>query len=74
MDYVHLFKFILIGDSRVGKSSLLSPFTDGSFEPLPYTVGVQFASRCVTVEKTVIKLLGRRSVPSRDALYFRSAP
>jgi len=68
----------LIGDSRVGKSSLLSHFIDGKFVPLPTTVGVEFASRCVVVDEIVIKLqvwdtAGQERFRSVTRSYFRGA-
>lgn len=78
MDYAYLFKFLLIGDSTVGKSSLLSHFIDGSFVPLPTTVGVEFASRCVVVDETVIKLqvwdtAGQERFRSVTRSYYRGS-
>ena len=44
------FRLILIGDSTVGKSSLLRYFTDGKFAELcDPTVGVDFFARLVEV-------------------------
>jgi len=77
MDYAHLFKFILIGDSRVGKSSLLSHFIHGSFVNPPITVGVEWpslpASRCVVVDETVIKLQVWGHPVRWPLSYFRGA-
>lgn len=52
------FRLILIGDSTVGKSSLLRYFTDGTFaEVSDPTVGVDFFARLVQVnDGTNIKL------------------
>ena len=52
------FRVILIGDSGVGKSSLLRCFTDGSFfEVSDPTVGVDFFARVLKVaDGTPIKL------------------
>lgn len=45
------FRLILIGDSTVGKSSLLKYFTDGKFAELSDpTVGVDFFARLIEVE------------------------
>ncbi|KAK4530141.1 hypothetical protein CCYA_CCYA03G0998 [Cyanidiococcus yangmingshanensis] len=41
-------KIVLVGDSAVGKSSLLLRFAEGTFADLPATVGVDF--RVVTLE------------------------
>ena len=38
-DFDYLFKLLLIGDSGVGKSSLLLRFTADSFEDLSPTIG-----------------------------------
>lgn len=49
--YDYQFRLILIGDSTVGKSSLLRFFSDGKFaEVSDPTVGVDFFSRLVTVK------------------------
>lgn len=52
------FRVILIGDSTVGKSSLLRHFTDGTFaEVSDPTVGVDFFARLLRVsDNTAVKL------------------
>jgi Ras-related protein Rab-39B len=54
----HQFRVILIGDSTVGKSSLLRYFTDGTFaEVSDPTVGVDFFARLVRLnDGTTVKL------------------
>ncbi len=50
--YFYQFRFILIGDSTVGKSSLIRQFTEGNFvdtTPADPTVGVDFHVRIVEV-------------------------
>jgi len=48
------FRLILIGDSTVGKSSLLKYFTDGRFEDMcDPTVGVDFYARLLEVKPGV---------------------
>ncbi len=48
------FRLILIGDSTVGKSSLLKYFTDGKFaEVCDPTVGVDFFARLIEVKQGV---------------------
>lgn len=55
-DYEYLFKLVLIGDSGVGKSNLLSRFTRNEFSlETKSTIGVEFATRSMTVEGKVIK-------------------
>ena len=46
----YLFKYIIIGDTGVGKSCLLLQFTDKRFQPVhDLTIGVEFGARMVTV-------------------------
>eukprot|EP00928_Gymnodinium_smaydae_P056172 TRINITY_DN395_c0_g1_i1.p1 TRINITY_DN395_c0_g1~~TRINITY_DN395_c0_g1_i1.p1 ORF type:complete len:279 (-),score=53.89 TRINITY_DN395_c0_g1_i1:246-1082(-) len=53
----NLFKFVILGDEAVGKSCLLWQFIDGSFRTHhKVTVGVEFASKVVTVFGKKIKL------------------
>ena len=55
-DYDYLFKVVLIGDSGVGKSNLLSRFTRNEFNlESKSTIGVEFATRSLNIEGKVIK-------------------
>lgn len=55
-DYDYLFKVVLIGDSGVGKSNLLSRFTRNEFSlESKSTIGVEFATRSIKVDDKVIK-------------------
>ena len=48
--YDYLFKVVLIGDSGVGKSNLLSRFTRNEFcLEMKSTIGVEFATRSIQV-------------------------
>ena len=50
-DYDYLFKIVLIGDSGVGKSNLLTRFTRDEFSlESKSTIGVEFATKSVIVE------------------------
>ncbi|NXY84093.1 RB18B protein, partial [Alcedo cyanopectus] len=50
-------KLLLVGDSAVGKSSLLLRFTDGEFEPCPKpTVAVDFRAKKMVVDGRVVQL------------------
>jgi Ras-related protein Rab-11A len=49
-EYDYLFKVVLIGDSGVGKSNLLSRFTRNEFLlDSKSTIGVEFATRTLQV-------------------------
>jgi small GTP-binding protein len=55
-DYDYLFKVVLIGDSGVGKSNLLSRFTRNEFSlESKSTIGVEFATRSIHVDDKVVK-------------------
>eukprot|EP00924_Labyrinthula_sp_SR-Ha-C_P003561 maker-scaffold_53-snap-gene-1.0-mRNA-1 protein AED:0.02 eAED:0.02 QI:71/1/1/1/1/1/2/58/229 len=82
-NYDHLFKLVLIGDSGVGKSSLLLRFADSTFtQNYISTIGVDFRFRSVklkTKEKTLnIKLqiwdtAGQERFRTITSAYYRSA-
>lgn len=56
-DYLYQFRLILIGDSTVGKSSLLRQFKEGTyFQDISLTVGVDFHAKIVYVKGEPIKL------------------
>lgn len=56
-DYNHLFKLLIIGDSNVGKSSLLLRFADNSFSgSYITTIGVDFKIRTVDINGERVKL------------------
>ncbi|URE17117.1 hypothetical protein MUK42_10828 [Musa troglodytarum] len=55
-EFDYLFKLLMIGDSGVGKSSLLLRFTLDSFEDLSPTIGVDFKVKMVTLGGKKLKL------------------
>lgn len=57
MSYNYLFKYIIIGDTGVGKSCLLLQFVDKRFrQKHEVTIGVEFGARMMSVEGKNIKL------------------
>ena len=55
-DYDYLFKVVLIGDSGVGKSNILSRFTKNEFDlETKTTIGVEFATQTLEIESKTIK-------------------
>jgi Ras-related protein Rab-11A len=55
-EYDYLFKLVLIGDSGVGKSNLLSRFTRNEFNlESKSTIGVEFATRSVKILDKLVK-------------------
>ncbi|XP_068777793.1 ras-related protein Rab-2B isoform X3 [Struthio camelus] len=79
MSYAYLFKYIIIGDTGVGKSCLLLQFTDKRFQPVhDLTIGVEFGARMISVENKQIKLqiwdtAGQESFRSITRSYYRGA-
>ncbi|ONM15761.1 ras-related protein18A1 [Zea mays] len=55
-EFDYLFKLLLIGDSGVGKSSLLLRFTADSFDDLSPTIGVDFKVKMVSIGGKKLKL------------------
>lgn len=55
--YSYLFKYIIIGDSGVGKSCFMLQFTDRRFKNNhDLTIGVEFGSRTIKVNDKSLKL------------------
>ncbi|BES92148.1 unnamed protein product [Nesidiocoris tenuis] len=79
MSYAYMFKYIIIGDTGVGKSCLLLQFTDKRFQPVhDLTIGVEFGSRMITVGGKEIKLqiwdtAGQEAFRSITRSYYRGA-
>ena len=56
--YDYLFKFLLIGDAGVGKSSLLLRYADDVFtESFISTIGVDFKIKTINVDGKVVKVI-----------------
>eukprot|EP01101_Sappina_pedata_P010993 TRINITY_DN70_c0_g1_i1.p2 TRINITY_DN70_c0_g1~~TRINITY_DN70_c0_g1_i1.p2 ORF type:complete len:221 (-),score=91.35 TRINITY_DN70_c0_g1_i1:105-767(-) len=79
MSYSYLFKYIIIGDTGVGKSCLLLQFTDKRFHPVhDLTIGVEFGARMINISDQKIKLqiwdtAGQESFRSITRSYYRGA-
>ncbi|MES1913410.1 MAG: Ras- protein Rab-2A [Cercozoa sp. M6MM] len=79
MSYSYLYKYIIIGDTGVGKSCVLLQFTDNRFQPVhDLTIGVEFGARMVKIEDEQIKLqiwdtAGQESFRSITRSYYRGA-
>ncbi|KAH9304001.1 hypothetical protein KI387_008405 [Taxus chinensis] len=78
-DYDYLFKVVLIGDSGVGKSNLLSRFTRNEFSlESKSTIGVEFATRSISVDGKMIKAqiwdtAGQERYRAITSAYYRGA-
>ncbi|XP_061634825.1 ras-related protein Rab-11B-like isoform X1 [Phyllopteryx taeniolatus] len=78
-EYDYLFKVVLIGDSGVGKSNLLSRFTRNEFNlESKSTIGVEFATRSLQVDGKTIKAqiwdtAGQERYRAITSAYYRGA-
>ncbi|MCE0480626.1 Ras- protein RABA1f [Datura stramonium] len=78
-DYDYLFKVVLIGDSGVGKSNLLSRFTKNEFsQQSKSTIGVEFATRTIDVDDKIVKAqiwdtAGQERYRAITSAYYRGA-
>ncbi|KAJ3345588.1 hypothetical protein HDU83_003915 [Entophlyctis luteolus] len=78
-EYDFLFKVVLIGDSGVGKSNLLSRFTRNEFNlDSKSTIGVEFATRTIQVDTKTIKAqiwdtAGQERYRAITSAYYRGA-
>ncbi|XP_047313328.1 ras-related protein RABA1g-like [Impatiens glandulifera] len=78
-DYDYLYKVVLIGDSGVGKSNLLTRFTRNEFSmDSKSTIGVEFATRCIQVDDKVVKAqiwdtAGQERYRAITSAYYRGA-
>jgi len=78
-NYDYLFKVVLIGDSGVGKSNLLSRFTRNEFNlDSKSTIGVEFATRSINVDGKTVKAqiwdtAGQERYRAITSAYYRGA-
>ncbi|XP_051113362.1 ras-related protein Rab2BV-like isoform X2 [Andrographis paniculata] len=78
-EYDYLFKIVLIGDSGVGKSNILSRFTRNEFcLESKSTIGVEFATRTLEVEEKTVKAqiwdtAGQERYRAITSAYYRGA-
>ena len=78
-EYDHMFKILLIGDSAVGKSSLLQRYVDHTYSDSTLsTIGVDFKIHTLEMDGKVIKLTvhdtsGQERFRSITSCYYRGA-
>lgn len=78
-DYDYLFKIVLIGDSGVGKSNILSRYTRNEFcLESKSTIGVEFATKTLQLEGKTIKAqiwdtAGQERYRAITSAYYRGA-
>ena len=78
-DYDFLMKLILIGDSAVGKSNILSKYLKNYFDPDSIAkVGVEFGTKNIEIEGKKIKVqiwdtVGKENNKSITSTYYKGA-
>ncbi|KAM0953474.1 putative small GTP-binding protein [Dioscorea sansibarensis] len=78
-EYDYLFKIVLVGDSGVGKSNILSRFTRNEFcLESKSTIGVEFATRTLQIEGKTVKAqiwdtAGQERYRAITSAYYRGA-
>ena len=77
--YDYTLKFIVIGESSVGKSNILLQFTDQRFEQThDVTIGVEFGTKIVSYEDTIYNIqiwdtAGQETYKAITKSYYRGA-
>jgi small GTP-binding protein len=76
-DYDYLFKFVLIGETFVGKSCLMTRFVEDKFEQeTEPTIGVEFGTRTLPISERLVKIqiwdtAGQENYHSITRSYFK---
>jgi len=79
VEHDYLFKILLIGDSGVGKTTLLSKFVDDQFVDYHLsTIGVDFKIKTIDIDNKIIKLqiwdtAGQERFKTITSSYYRGA-
>ena len=75
----YLLKFIILGDSSVGKTNILSAFKDGTFnDKLEPSIGVEFISKNIEIDDTIFRLqiwdtAGQERYKAITSAYYKGA-
>jgi small GTP-binding protein len=77
--YDHMFRYIIVGDTAVGKSCILLQFTDHSFKHQhELTIGVAFGGKNITIKDKTINIqiwdtAGQEAFQSITRSYYKGA-
>lgn len=64
--YHYQFRIIVIGDTMVGKSSLLRTFSEGTFGEMEPTVGVDFFSKIIKIRPKQLQSLNNNTTSNNE--------
>ena len=79
IEFNYLLKFIVIGDSSVGKSNILSKFKDDKFDDKTQpSIGVQFIAKNVILDKATYRLqvwdtAGQENFRAMTKIYYKNS-
>ena len=79
MSYDYLFKIIMVGDTGVGKSSILLNYINNRFiSDHEITIGVEFGMRVINIDEKIIRLqiwdtAGQERFRSITRAYYRDS-
>jgi Ras-related protein Rab-11A len=78
-DYDYLYKFVITGDSGIGKTQLISRYSRDIYDVnSKSTIGVEFCSKLLTIDNLIIKLqlwdtAGQERYRAISGAYYRGA-
>ena len=79
VEFDYLLKYIVVGDSCVGKSNILNYYKDGSFEDNSQpSIGVQFIAKNIEIENKIFRLqiwdtAGQECFRSMTKTYYKNS-
>ena len=79
VDFDYLLKFILIGDSSVGKTNIISKYKEDKFDiKTQPSIGVQFIAKNVVIENTTFRLqiwdtAGQENFRAMTRIYYKNS-
>ena len=79
VEFDYLLKFIIIGESSVGKSNIVSKFKDNIFDEKTHpSIGVQFIIRNIEIDNTIFRIqlwdtAGQENFRSMTKIYYKNS-
>ena len=79
INFNYLLKYVIIGDSGVGKSNILLKYTNGTFsDEFKATVGFEFGAKNIEIKKTIYRIqiwdtAGQENFRSIARAYYKNS-